>query len=226
MNARLVLLALLSLFILAEPLRAQNKVQSDSQSVKESNLRPRSISAIRLDVRAALIAEAESRRAGDNTAEVLRLVDLYHELAVHPLRDTSLVVRQLGQQLRSRLETVRDHIRRHISAAKAHEKKQDIPLVLVSPAKTVLAQQIAPPGGAAGQGAGALAPRPSATGTTDYGPELVEIIEQTISPATWNVNGGNGAVVYFAPLRVLVISAPESVHEQVGPVVGQLRANP
>ena len=58
-------------------------------------------------------------------------------------------------------------------------------------------------------------------------PEMMSatpLIEATISPDTWNINGGNGAIVYFAPLHVLVISAPTEVHAQVGDVLNQLNA--
>jgi hypothetical protein len=91
----------------------------------------------------------------------------------------------------------------------------------------VLAQQIAIPGGAArGQRAQSAANRPGAAATVDYGPDLVELIQQTISPATWDINGGNGSIVYFAPLQVIVVSAPATTHDQIGDVLGQLRAAP
>jgi hypothetical protein len=54
------------------------------------------------------------------------------------------------------------------------------------------------------------------------GPELVELIQATISPDTWNINGGRGAIVYYGPLHVLVVSAPDEVHAQIGGVLGQL----
>ncbi len=30
---------------------------------------------------------------------------------------------------------------------------------------------------------------------------LVDLIQRTISPSSWDVNGGNGSVRYFAPSR-------------------------
>ena len=62
--------------------------------------------------------------------------------------------------------------------------------------------------------------------TIDFGPDLVELIQQTISPATWDINGGNGAIAYFAPVQSLVVSAPESVHYQIADLLSQLRAAP
>jgi hypothetical protein len=177
----------------------------------------RSLSAIHADVRAALRAEALTRRQGQNVPEIIRLLDLYREMAAHPRRNESMMLAKLGLRVRSRLETVRDQIERQFKPpTRGAKKAHDIPET------RVLAQQIAvQAGGAFGQAA-----QPGADGAVDYGPELVEIIQQTISPATWNINGGNGAIVYFTPRRAIVISAPEAVHEQVNDLLGQLRAAP
>jgi hypothetical protein len=94
----------------------------------------------------------------------------------------------------------------------------------------VLAQQLAPPGaGGPGQGQGgqpAGGGRPGGAQSFDYGPELVDIIQTVISPSTWDINGGPGAVVYYEPLRVIVVSAPDDVHPQIGNLLGQMRAAP
>jgi hypothetical protein len=162
----------------------------------------------------------------DNTQDVLRLIDIYRELADHPQRGKSVTVKQLGLRLRSRLEKVREQIERRTADQDRRAERTSVPRDVNSPEHHVLGQQVAPPGGAAiGQGAGMAGPTAAAR-PRDYGPELVELIQQTISPETWDINGGNGAVVYYAPLRVLVVSAPGDVHTQVGGVLGQLRANP
>lgn len=58
----------------------------------------------------------------------------------------------------------------------------------------------------------------------DNGPALVDLIERTISPDHWDVNGGPGAIVYYQPLHVLVIRASGEVHGRVGGLLGGLRA--
>lgn len=57
----------------------------------------------------------------------------------------------------------------------------------------------------------------------DNGPALVALIQRTISPGAWDVNGGEGTIQYYRPLRVLVIRAPGGVHDNVGGVLGGLR---
>ncbi len=201
----------------AEPRDGQTRMPDVSQP-------HRSLTAIQVDVHNALRAEASSRRLGPIAADVLRVIDLYREMASHPKRHDSPLLQRLGLQVRSRLKDVCDRIDRQIARKDKRVTNSKRLSALAPPETHLLAQQFGAAG--AGQGAPPAAPLPGATGEIDYGPELVDIIQQTISPATWDINGGNGSVVYFAPLRVIVVSAPATVHGQVGDVLGQLRAAP
>jgi hypothetical protein len=225
MNRRVIILALMSAPFPAERLTATSP-STELHVVQSVDSPARSLSAIQVDVHAALRAEAATRRRRANTAEVVRLVDLYREMAAHPKRDQSALLVKLGLRVRSRLKEVSVQIERRYSQLGRNDKKKQSPSTLEVPETNVLAQQVAvQAGGAFGQAAqpAALA---GAEAILDYGPELVDVIQQTISPATWNINGGNGAVVYFAPRRALVVSAPEAVHDKIDGVLGQLRAAP
>jgi len=57
----------------------------------------------------------------------------------------------------------------------------------------------------------------------DFGPHLADVLQATVNPRIWCVNGGTSVVHYYRPLRVLVISAPQETHEQLQDVIGQLR---
>jgi hypothetical protein len=190
----------------------------------------RSLTAIRIDVSDALRAEATTRKNGDNTPQIMRLVDLYLEMAAHPRRDTSPLIADLGQQVRLRLQTIRERVERRIAEKNPGAKKNSKPASVAAKAESrVLAQQ-APPAGAGGQqgvaaqGAAVATTPTVAARPTDFGPELVELIEAVVSPATWKINGGNGAIVYYSPLHVLVVSAPDDVHGQVAGALKQLHA--
>ena len=182
-----------------------------------------SVAAIRITLHEALRDEALARRAGDNTCQVRRLVELYHELANHPSRDESKTLRQLGLRIRTRLLTVRDHINRQIARSRPHNNKRNMAGNTDAPMEHILAQQAIAPRGA---GLAPPARQVGARNPRDFGPDLVDLIERTISPATWAINGGSGAVVYYAGRRALVVSAPGHVHDQVGGVLRQLRAAP
>ena len=53
--------------------------------------------------------------------------------------------------------------------------------------------------------------------------ELIELIQRTIEPQSWDVNGGEGSARYFQPLMVLVIRQTGEVHHQLGGSLGMLR---
>jgi hypothetical protein len=200
--------------------------RSDSEALNRASLAHRPLVAIQRDVHAALRAEALARRRSPNSADVWRLVDLYLELAAHPKRDESGQARNLSLKLRSRLMEVSEHIERRSGRA-ARLAKTEAVSSFVGPDTHVLAQQVVVAGGAAaGQGAPAVAAGPVALQVVDYGPQLVEIIQATISPLTWDLNGGSGAVAYFAPSRALVVRARGDVHRQVADLLWQLRAVP
>lgn len=55
------------------------------------------------------------------------------------------------------------------------------------------------------------------------GEQLVEVIKKTISPASWDDNGGNGTIIYWGTQRYLIITQTDEVHEQIGGLMGQLR---
>lgn len=57
----------------------------------------------------------------------------------------------------------------------------------------------------------------------DLGPQLVDVIQSTVAPSTWRVNGGVGVVHYYRQGRALVVAAPQQTHEQLLDVIGQLR---
>lgn len=219
MNARVTVVAVSS-FMLAAAMSVAAERQSRPAPLGEANRPHRSLSAIQLDVHAALRAEASTRRLGPNVPQVLRLINLHREFAAHPKRDKSEFLTRLALRVRSRLENVRDHIQRRDSRSDRHVKRRTVPPTIVVPETQVLAQQFVVPGGAA------QAQGPGGAETIDYGPELVDLIQRTISPTTWDINGGNGSVVYFAPRHAIVVSAPANVHDQVGDVLGQLRAAP
>src|SRR3954471_4543746 len=140
MFARMIALACVSCLFTATLIAAETTPAS----------KPRSLTAIRTDVSEALGAEATTRRRGDNTPQAMRLVDLYLEMAGHPRRDTSPLLADLGQQVRLRLQSVRDRVERRISEKNSVAKKSPKPATGADKAESrVLAQQ-APQAGAAG----------------------------------------------------------------------------
>lgn len=78
----------------------------------------------------------------------------------------------------------------------------------------ILAQQ------AAGRGMAPAGANPNVA--PDAGQDLVELIQKTIAPASWDVNGGLGAIYYWPSNHALVVRQTGEVHNEVGQVLEQL----
>jgi hypothetical protein len=73
-------------------------------------------------------------------------------------------------------------------------------------------------GGAAGRN-GAGAPQ----GANDDSDQLIDLIQRTIAPGSWEANGGRGTIMYFPAKQVLVIRQTGEVHDQFRDLLQQLR---
>lgn len=56
----------------------------------------------------------------------------------------------------------------------------------------------------------------------DAGQDLVELIQKTIAPASWDVNGGLGTIAYWPSNHTLIVRQTGEVHHEVGQVLEQL----
>ena len=56
----------------------------------------------------------------------------------------------------------------------------------------------------------------------DYGPDLVDLIERTIAPGTWESQGGPGRIYYWRNGRALVISQTQQAHEGLADMLEQM----
>ncbi|MGC4005289.1 MAG: hypothetical protein QM811_20080 [Pirellulales bacterium] len=57
----------------------------------------------------------------------------------------------------------------------------------------------------------------------DHSGQLIEAIQRTVAPSTWDVNGGQGAIYYFRRNHSLIIKQTTQGHEQMQDVIQQLR---
>jgi hypothetical protein len=190
-------------------------------AVSTLNVAPRSGRALQEATRAALRQWAHVKDAEAKAAAV-EFLTLYNELQ----QDTKLAPKprqELRQTVRGRLANLALQISKGTAkeSKEGQQAKNTPKSVEVPKGQGVLAQWgmgIMQPGGA-GMGMGGNG---SMTGNEDYGPDLVELIQKTISPPTWDVNGGPGAIYYFRPQRALVVSAPGEVHEQLVDLLEQM----
>lgn len=59
--------------------------------------------------------------------------------------------------------------------------------------------------------------------TAANGADLVDLIQKTIDPPSWDANGGPGTIMYFNNLRVLVVRQTSEAQDDVGGLLGGLR---
>jgi hypothetical protein len=159
-----------------------------------------SIAQLRTKMSSRLRAAAELARSDDQAA-ARQLLKLHDELIADAQLPLSDRTRYLGI-VRYRLAGLQKSISRSI--AKSEPRSRSI----TSLASTSTARTSGAKGGAA---------------VRDSGQELVDLIQTTIAPDSWDVNGGPGSIVYYQPLRVLVVRQTDRVHELLGGAVGGLR---
>ena len=53
--------------------------------------------------------------------------------------------------------------------------------------------------------------------------QLIRLIQSTIDPDSWDVNGGTNSIRFYAPLNVLVVRATGEVHHQIGGTLPNLK---
>jgi hypothetical protein len=154
-----------------------------------------------------LTRESAAKTPDERAAAVRDLSTLYLALA----RDTEMAREpklKLKAKLYSRLFAVKQELERDVERRK---EAGDYPRALESPGEAAdQSGEIAKP-----RGGGAV---------RDYGETLVELIQATISPAHWDVNGGPGSIVYWPNLQVLVVRASGDAHGRVGGLFDGLRA--
>lgn len=181
-----------------------------------------SIQKYREVARSLLKQQAATDSKAAAITKTLPLIRLSQQLSVDPRLRTSAVLYKTHRSVVARLREVKRQaeadLRRHARGKTPAKVQLD---------NTVLAQLGLLPANrgninrqnqnAGNNGANNL------VAANDYAPQLIELIQRTISPRSWDVNGGNSTIQYWRPGMALVVSAPGSVHEEMGPLLQQLR---
>lgn len=130
------------------------------------------------------------------------LIDLYQRLdSDRTLAHTERSKMQRG--LKFRLESLRDRVLRDALAQQRQQQRNNMRSRRAGRRST------------SGQSAGG--------GEIARAVELIELIQNTIAPDTWDVNGGNGSIRYFSLLKVLVVRQTGEVHHQIGNGLSKLK---
>jgi hypothetical protein len=225
MSALLVVLALS-----AAPIASS----ANSEQSAGAQAEPRAYHELSNDLYDFMKREALAQSHAERAAAIREMAVLYRELARDPRLVTSDTLKEYKAKLWSRLIRVKKDLEQQI----AREKKQaerdgtagkaqlsELAAQSADEASQGLAAQMALVSYSMGGPARVLAESGGAFGggPRDDGKALVDLIQRTIAPDFWDINGGPGAIVYYQPLHVLVISATDEVHGNLGGLLNGLR---
>jgi hypothetical protein len=228
MDQRLVVIFVL-LVTLALPAIGQEPSASPSSTIADL---PRHVDYSR-EIGAAIKAEATADTDADRIAAVRWMARIYLQLKRDPRILESETLRGYKARLWGRLNHVQKRWEREVARLERELGRNASQADVQLSAATVSITQTLDVVAAALGGPAAILACSCETDAThaamggaarlDYGRELVELIQRTISPDFWDVNGGPGTIVCYAPLRALVVRATAEVHDEVGGVLGDLR---
>lgn len=193
---------------------------------------------VRNAIRDVMAGEAQAKTPAARADAIRELCALYGEVVTSttfvPEEQTRLKALVWSRLTRTKTE-IEQRLARQRKAAELAAKKAARLGQNVSPTETAAAreatlavasqvtavsQAVGGPGALFAQAGGAFG---GGIGAGDYGDELVDLIQKTISPDSWDVNGGPCSIVYLQHLHVLVVSAPDDVHGDLADVMDGLR---
>jgi hypothetical protein len=173
--------------------------------------------------------ESQAKDQSARAAAVRAMCDLHGEIVRDVRYGTSDVLKEYRGRLWSRLTKVKTELKQHLARDSKNNKERLANTAVLESADAAsvaaadsLASSLALLDQAQG-GPGYLLSYGGLPGPPDFGPDLVDLIERTINPAFWDVVGGPGTIVYYAPLQCLVVRATAEVHGNIGGLVGGLR---
>ena len=199
----------------------QATAQQSVAAMRESPPPPRTGAELRVATRAALRRWARVDHTHAPLAAREFLV-LYRELqADDELARTQRD--QLRRKVRGRLMAISKQIARRIAVEQARAKHGRPESVDAAALGNDVLAQVGGFGGFGRQGrfGGGMMGGP-AMPNDDHGQALVELIQETIAPSTWDINGGPGAIRYWRPGRAIVVRQMGGVHDQIGDVLEQM----
>ncbi len=161
----------------------------------------------------ALRREALAADGAEREIVLRELIRIHDQMLAHSRFVLSSRLQRTVLQIRARLRRVRKEIQQQAT-------ESDVVRRAVT-RRDVLHQRLGNVGQAVPQ---AIANGGAQQGGGDYGQELLDLIERTISPPIWESNGGPATIVYFQPRHALVVRATQDTHRDLGRLLIGLRA--
>lgn len=221
--------ALGSLFFISEPLVVADPTISNiyaNKPLDDTQTPVRSFISYDKDISAFLRNEAIAETEFEHAAAIRDLCTLAIEIRYDRRFERSARMQVLMKRIRSRLDKIAKKEAKRINRLETN----DIQLLaqevsLEDSIDDMLSDNLELSGFATG---GPLAFFSQTHGANGGGiiranaDDLIRLIQSTISPSFWDVNGGVGTIQFYAPLNALVIRATEDIHYRIGGSIGQM----
>lgn len=203
----------------------------ENASVERDANSPRPLYEIHRQISALCQRDSLAKSDQERATAAYDMTVLYREILDDPRLPTSNTLKEYKGRLWSRLTRVKKDaqakIRREAKSRDKVDLADEAVLASLNATTQSLADQLTLVGWTMGGPAGVLSQTGAAgggVGPPDFGPDLVDLIQRTIQPEFWDVNGGPGTIVYYRPLHCLVVRATSEVHHRLGGTIGALRA--
>lgn len=203
-------------------LAAETPTAATAKAV-EGKPEPRVMGLIDREIRGVLKEEAQARTLAERAGHIERLCNLHAEIVSDPRFTSSDTLKSCRARVWSRLTKIKSDLRRQLAREEGTPEPVDQALEAAfrqSASSMADAMSLADSWGGSPT---SLLARGGASQTDANARMLIELIERTIDPEFWDVNGGPGTIMYYPPLQCLVIRATSHVHWKIGGVLGGVR---
>jgi hypothetical protein len=199
----------------------------------------RSIAAIRTQLDELATRESQAQSPAERAAVAVAMTELFLEIKRDPRLVASGSLQVVQQRLRGRLLRIKKDVLAKMKRDGVRDETLTDAEVLAMADAEYVTQSLTDHFSLASATLGGPATlfnqahshnRPVVIGARgggtafDYGPALVDLIQRTIVPDFWDVNGGKGTIVYYRPLLCLVVRATSEVHHRIGGTLDALGA--
>ena len=167
------------------------------QSASAATLPPLARSADELREAVSKLLATKDNTASVDAASVSELVKLHRELK----NDAAMPAHERvhwQRRVTDRLTAMRQELQRRLPSGRQNILAQ-VPGNIFQPGQTG--------GGTA----------------TDPAEELIDIIQETIAPATWDIRGGQGVIRFWGPGSALIIRQSGDAHQALAQLIDDLR---
>lgn len=186
----------------------------------------RSYTQIDRDISAFLRNEALAESEFSRAAAIRDLCTLAIEVRFHPRFEESLMMQTLKRRICSRLEKIAKKTARRNRQKNLSDNELLLDEISDEPdIDLLMSQNMQLAGFSSGGPLSFFSQTHGANGggiIEQNADDLIRLIQSTIEPSFWDVNGGVGTIVFYAPLNALVVRATEDIHYKIGGSISRL----